>query len=109
MAVDFIVGLAIAAVLFLFLWSIKGLLLTPVSSGKNTRVSVGITVIGSEPKLEQTLRGIIWLRENGTLKANVCINAVKTDAATRHIAKTYADKYGFITFSEDGESYGRAN
>lgn len=108
MAVNFIVGFAIAAILLIFLWSIKGLLLTPISGGKNTQISVDLVVIGSEPKLEQSLRGIVWLRENGTLKANIRINAESTDAATRHIARTYADKYGFITFSEDGETYGRA-
>lgn len=106
MSVEFLVGLAIALILFILLWSIKGLLLTPISGGKSTRLSVDLSLSGSEPKLEQTLKGIIWLRENGTLKANVRINTVNTDTATLHIARAYADKYGFITLSEDGEGYG---
>lgn len=109
MLVDFIVGLAIAAILFIMFWALKGLLLTPIMSGDNTHISVELTVTESEPKLEQTIKGFVWLRENGTLRANLRINAQNADAATKHVAQAYADKYGYITLSNDGEGYGRAN
>ncbi len=109
MLVDFIVGLAIAAILLIMLWSLKGLLLTPITSGENTRISIEFSVRGSEPKLEQTIKGFVWLRDNGTLKANLRIDTHDADAAAKHIAEAYAEKYGYITLSKDGESYGRAN
>lgn len=109
MLVDFIVGLAIAAILLIMLWALKGLLLTPISSGENTCISIELRVRDSEPKLEQTIKGFVWLRDNGTLKANLCIDTHDADAAAKHIAEAYAEKYGYITLSKDGESYGRAN
>lgn len=109
MLVDFIVGLAIATILLIMLWALKGLLLTPITSGENTRISIELQVTGTEPKLEQTIKGFVWLHDNGTLKANVRIDARNADASAKHIAEAYAEKYGYITLSKDGESYGRAN
>ena len=109
MLVDFIVGLSLAAVLLIMLWALKGLLLTPITSGENTSISIELTVRDSEPKLEQTIKGFVWLRDNGTLRANLRIDACNADSAAKHIAESYAEKYGYITLSKDGESYGRAN
>ena len=109
MLVDFIVGLSLAAILLIMLWALKGLLLTPITSGENTSISIELTVCDSEPKLEQTIKGFVWLRDNGTLKANLYIDTHDADAATAHIAEAYAEKYGYITLSKDGETYGRAN
>lgn len=97
MIVDFIVGLTIALILLILLWSVKGVLLTPISCGENTLISIDLSVSGKEPMLEQTIKGIIWLRENGTLKAKVHINTQNADTAAKHIARCYADMYDFIT------------
>lgn len=48
MLVDFIVGLAIATILLIMLWALKGLLLTPITSGENTNISIELQVIGAE-------------------------------------------------------------
>lgn len=96
MIVDFIVGLTIASILLILLWSVKGVLLTPISSGENTLISIDLSVSGKEPMLEQTIKGIIWLRENGTLKAKVHINTQNADTAAKHIARCYADMYDYI-------------
>lgn len=109
MLVDFMVGLAIATILLIMLWALKGLLLTPITSGENTDISIELRVADSEPKLEQTIKGFVWLRDNGTLKANLRIDTSNADAAAKHIAEAYAEKYGYITLSNDGETYGRAN
>ena len=97
MIVDFIVGLTIASILLILLWSVKGVLLTPISSGENTLICIDLSVSGKEPMLEQTIKGIIWLRENGTLKAKVHINTQNADTAAKHIARCYADMYDYIT------------
>lgn len=109
MAENFVVGLAIASIIILLLWTIKGLLLTPVSRGRSTHIGLVIDVDGSEPKLEQTLKGLVWLRENGTLKTDIHLNVSSTDELTLHIARIYAANYSYITLSEHGEIYGRAN
>ena len=109
MLVDFIVGLAIATILLIMLWALKGLLLTPIVSGENTDISIELRVTGGEPKLEQTIKGFVWLRDNGTLRANLRIDTQHADVSAKHIAETYAEKYAYITLSKDGESYGGAN
>ena len=109
MLVDFIVGLAITTILLIMLWALKGMLLTPITSGENTNISIELQVIGAEPKLEQPIKGFVWLRDNGTLRANLRIDACNADSAAKHIAESYAEKYGYITLSKAGESYGRAN
>ena len=109
MAANFVVGLAIAVIILLLLWSIKGLLLTPVSRGKSTDITITLRIAGSEPELEHTLKGLVWLRDNGTLKADIIIDLLNSDDITGHIARTYAENYSYITLSEHGEIYGRAN
>ena len=59
MLVAFIVGLAITTILLIMLWALKGLLLTPITSGENTNISIELQVIGAEPKLEQTIKGFV--------------------------------------------------
>ena len=44
MTVYIAVGFAAAAVLWLIIWSVKGLLLTPVKLGRSTKASVLLTV-----------------------------------------------------------------
>ena len=47
MTVYIAVGFAAAAVLWLIIWSVKGLLLTPVKLGRSTKASVLLTVSGA--------------------------------------------------------------
>ena len=83
MTVCFAAGFAAAVLLWLIIWSVKGLLLTPVKFGGSTRASITLSVDGPEPELEYTLRSLIWLRENGTLKADIGIVAIAPDDTTR--------------------------
>ncbi len=106
MTLNFAVGFAVAAILLLAVWALKGVLLTPVRSGDNTDISIDLRVSGAEPALEQTLRGLLWLRENGTLKADIRIAAHKPDELTRHIARHYEAEYRCIYYTEDEEDNG---
>ncbi len=74
----------------LVLWMLRGIMLTPVHKGKNTRISVNIFVSGPEPGLEQTVDGLCWLGSNGTLPASITVVDAGMDGATRDIAKTLA-------------------
>lgn len=101
MTLNFAVGFVIAAILLLIIWALKGVLLTPVKTGDSTDMEIELRLRGPEPALEQTLRGLLWLRENGTLKANIRIIACETDEVTRHIARHYEDEYRCIYYTED--------
>lgn len=63
MTVYIAVGFAAAAVLWLIIWSVKGLLLTPVRLGRNTDADIVLHIRGAEPTIEYTLRSLMWLRE----------------------------------------------
>lgn len=94
------VGFAAAAVLWLIVWSLKGLLLTPVRLGKNTDADIILRVRGAEPAIEYTLRSLIWLRENGTLRAEIIIFANDIDDETRSILRSFAAQYRCVNFTE---------
>ena len=106
MTLNFAVGFVIAAMLLLIIWALKGVLLTPVRTGDNTEIVIGLNLHGHEPALEQTLRGLLWLRENGTLKANIRIIAHEPDEVTRHIARHYEAEYRCIYYTEDDKDNG---
>lgn len=55
------------------LWMLSGALLTPVRSGRDTRITLVVQARGDAPELENLLRGIRWLRESGTLMADVLL------------------------------------
>ena len=51
------------------LWMLSGALLTPVRSGRDTRT----TLVVQAPELENLLRGALWLRESGTVAADILL------------------------------------
>lgn len=103
MAVNLMVGLALALGIVLLIWSIRGLMLTPVKGSDTLELTTLVTINGTEPGLEQCLEGLIWLRENGTVRADIRIEASGLDEASRHICRSYAKDYRFISFTEHGE------
>ena len=85
------IQITLCALLILgFAWLLRMLgcaLLTPVRSGRDARLTLVIRARGDAPELEQLLRGIRWLRESGTLTAEVllvdCALALCARAARR--------------------------
>jgi hypothetical protein len=80
-------GAAIAAAILVILWLLRGVMLTPVKHGKNQHMTVVITVRGAAPELEQTVDGLLWLIQNGTLRADLVIRDAGMDAETRRTAE----------------------
>lgn len=101
MTIYIAVGFAAAAVLWLIIWSVKGLLLTPVRLGKSTDAEIVLNVHGPEPAMEYTLRSLMWLRENGTLRAGIIINSKNIDDETRSILRRFAEQYRCVNFTEE--------
>lgn len=93
-------GFAAAAVLWLIIWSVKGLLLTPVRLGRNTDAELILSICGAEPTIEYTLRSLIWLRESGTLRAEIVIKTENIDEETRSVLRRFAAQYRCIDYTE---------
>lgn len=80
------IQITLCALLILgFAWLLRMLgctLLTPVRSSREAQLTLVIRACGNAPELEQLLRGIRWLREGGTLVADVLlVDCGMTDAA----------------------------
>lgn len=87
MLLKILFAVAAAAVLILVLWLLRGVMLTPVRTGKNQQLSVVLTVSGSSPELENTVDGLMWLRQNGTLHAQLVVHDAGMDRETREMAE----------------------
>lgn len=101
MTIYIAVGFAAAAILWLIIWSVKGLLLTPVRLGKNTAAEIVIEVRGAEPTIEYTLRSLMWLRENGTLRADIVVKSYDVDDETRGVLRRFQSQYRYVNYTED--------
>ncbi len=101
MTVYIAVGFSAAAVLWLIIWSVKGLMLTPVRLGRNTDTELVLRISGAEPMTEYTLRSLIWLRENGTLRADILIKAENIDEETRSVLRRFSEQYRCVSYTED--------
>ena len=55
------------------LWMLSGALLTPVHSGRDTRITLVVQAHGDAPELENLLRGTLWLRDSGTAAADILL------------------------------------
>ena len=81
-----------AAIVFCFaflflLWTIKGWLLRPVIGGKDSRLTVTVPVKGAAPELEQIISGLLWLKKNGTLNADILIVDEGLEQETAQLAR----------------------
>lgn len=96
MLLKLLVGFVIAILVVFIVWMIKGLLLTPVKCGEDTKLYIFIHPKGEAPSLEHVLKGLLWLRENGTLAAEIQIITDDCEEGAYHIAEHFSDEYSFI-------------
>ena len=87
-----LLSFAVAAAVVLLLWYARGAALTPVRPGKNERLAVVLTVTGAAPGLEHTVDGLLWLRQNGTLRARLLVRDAGMDEETRRVAELLEKK-----------------
>ena len=103
MLVNYIVIIAVILGVVSLCWVLHGLLLFPVKAGENAKLSVQLTAEGECRDLEHTLKGLIWLRENGTLKADVDIILKNPDESTALVADAFSKDYHYIFYNRFGE------
>ena len=87
MLLKLLFAFAAAAALMTLLWLLRGVMLTPVRAGANERLSVVITVTGAAPELENTVDALLWLSQNGTLRAQVLVRDAGMEEETRRAAE----------------------
>ena len=96
--------LAAALCFLLCLRLILGLVPARVRLGRNIRCWLHLSVAGREPKLESSVRSLLWLVEQGGLRCGIVIQCRDLDQETRATALALAETYNCITLIEDGES-----
>ena len=92
MFLKLLIAAVVAGVLLLLCWLLRGVLLTPVNLGRNTRLKLLLTVYGAAPELEQTVDALLWLRANGTLPGEIYIVDRSMDGETSEIIAALAKK-----------------
>lgn len=106
MLTELILSAVICAAVIIGIWLLRGVLLTPVVHGRNQRMTVEITVSGSSPELENTVNGLLWLAENGTLRADIVITNNGMDEDTRKAAGLLAKTNERVSVKEWGRTTG---
>ncbi len=80
----------IAVGLALLFWYARGIFLMPVPLDAAVQGTVVLRICGSAKNLEQTINGVHWLRQNGTLPMRIVVVDAGMDPETRRIAAVLA-------------------
>lgn len=92
-----------AAVLFGVIWTVYGSLRTPVRPGRGTQVHTVVTATGRAEGLEQSLRGLIWLTENGFVVTRILLVDRGMDEEGLTLARLLTKKYANIVICQAEE------
>ena len=102
MLLDVLVAILISAAIFAFVWAVKGVLLTPVRTGKDVKLTTVVSVKGSADELEQTISGLMWLRESGKLEMDVVLFDTGLTPEAQKMMEILAQKNGKIILCPKG-------
>lgn len=103
-----IIALLVAATLFGAFWMLFGKLRTPVRGTRGaTAVHTILSVRDGAEGLEQTIEGLMWLTENGTIEGQILIADCGMNEEGRELARLAVKKYGKIAIckAEDVEQW----
>ena len=103
----YIVAIAFILGLVSLYWILREIVLCPVKAGENTKLIIRLNINGEAKDLEHTLKGLIWLRDNGTLKADIEIIASEPAVSARLVGEAFSRDYHYIFYNEIGEENGR--
>ncbi len=103
LAAEIILAAVITAAILLSLWAVRGISLLPVETGEGVILESRVRATGDGDGLENTVEGLMWLRDNGTLRGNIVISDNGLTCDGRKRAELLAKKYD-ITI--EGPFYG---
>ena len=92
-----------AAILFGVFWRLYGSLRTPVRGIRGTGVCTVVTAKGSADGLEQTLKNLAWLEENGIVVARIVIVDCGLDTEGLALARLLIKQHANIVLSQPEE------
>ena len=95
---EIIYGILIVGGVFMILWCLMGLLLSPVCGD---HLSIHYRASNEAADMEQCVRGFIWLRETGLLKVDLTIIDVGLNEDARYRASALEQKHLFIHIIKD--------
>ena len=101
---EIFLSVLIAGAVMFVLWGLRGVMLTPVRVGRNSRLTMVLTVTGDEPQLESGVDALLWLRANGTLPGRIVLVDGGMNEETRAAAELLARGHGDVTFLRGGEA-----
>jgi len=97
------IAVSAAAIIFGVVWSLYGSLRTPVRCGRGCGISTVVTAKGCAEGLEQTLKGLVWLEENGIVVAQILIVDCGLDADGLILVRLLAKKHANISIAKPEE------
>ena len=100
---DLLIALVVMISMLVLIGLIWSAVLLPVRLGKQTKLRVIVEVQGPEPKLEATLRGLVWLHESGTLPGKIEIVCDTKDGETCRIAQAAERDYKAVILLTNGD------
>ena len=101
--VKIIAVLMLAAVAMLVFWLLYGIIICPVKPGRGERLEAVLRVKGSAPCIENTLRGLMWLRGSGRVDMAIVVVDEGMDADTRQTAELLCGKENNVVLIEKEE------
>ncbi len=98
-----VAALLLAAALFALTRLLRASALLPVRPGRVQTLIVTIRSRGDDPALESTVNALLWLRENGTLPAEIEIEDGGMSNETRLAARLLEKKHACVRLTTDVE------
>ena len=93
---DIVIAVVMCLALAAVIWSLKGLLLTPVRRRERADVFAVIVARGDAQGLEQAVRGLMWLQDSGRAQMGIIIADSGMDDEARRRAELLAEKNGAV-------------
>ena len=101
--IKIIAVLMLAAVAMLVFWLLYGIIICPVKPGRGERLEAVLRVKGSAQCIENTLRGLMWLRGSGRVDMAIVVVDEGMDADTRQTAELLCGKENNVVLIEKEE------
>lgn len=90
MLANALVGFMAALGIFMLLQLLKRKLYSPLPNGENISLSTKVTVSGSAPELEATVKALLHLRDSGAISGSIVLIDRGMDAETARVAEMLA-------------------
>lgn len=94
-----------AAIVVLLFWMLRGALLLPIKPGCRQNLTIVLRSNAEAAELENTVRGLLWIIQNGTLPASVIIEDAGLDENAKKSARLLEKQYARITYHSDSEDH----